>query len=151
MLISNLFIYLFNTLCSDFLTLCKDCVKKMIRKVVVIRFSHRTQCFITTSVDIMFIVLTTEYYVQKQIFIEVFVTQQSAMRHFLFFFFFGKKRFSPILADMEGCRNKVFSSQAMSHYFKLRCRAFGVSFFLRFSVHLIRIFQSRFKSRSFVL
>ena len=40
----------------------------MIKKVVVIRFSHRTQCLITTSVDITFFNLTTEYYVQKQLF-----------------------------------------------------------------------------------
>ena len=38
----------------------------MIKKVVVIRFSHRTQCLITTSVDV--INLTTEYYVKKQLF-----------------------------------------------------------------------------------
>ena len=32
----------------------------MIRKVVVIRSSHRTQCLITTSVDITTIDLTTD-------------------------------------------------------------------------------------------
>ena len=37
-----------------------------IRKVVVIRFSYLTRCLITASVDIIFIDLTTEYYVQKQ-------------------------------------------------------------------------------------
>ena len=37
-----------------------------IRKVVVIRFSYLTQCLITASVDIIFIDLATEYYVQKQ-------------------------------------------------------------------------------------
>ena len=54
--------------------------------------------------------------------------------------FFGKRMFSPILADMEGCCNKVFSSQAMSHCYKLRYHTFGASFFLRFSLHLIQIF-----------
>ena len=48
--------------------------------------------------------------------------------------------FSLILADTEGCCNKVFSSQAMSHWYKLRYHAFGASFFLRFSLHLIQIF-----------
>ena len=42
----------------------------MIKKVVVIRFSHRTLCLITTSLDITFINLTTEYYVYKQLFIK---------------------------------------------------------------------------------
>ena len=49
MLILNRFIYLFNILCKEG------------------RLSHRTQCLITTSVDIMFINLTTEYYVWKQL------------------------------------------------------------------------------------
>ena len=56
------------------------------------------------------------------------------------FFFFGKRMFSPTLAHIESCRNKVFSSQAMSHCYKLRYRAFRVSFFLRFSLNLIQIF-----------
>ena len=47
---------------------------------------------------------------------------------------------SLILADMEGCRNKVFSSQAMSHCYKLRYRAFGASFFLQFLLQFIQIF-----------
>ena len=81
--------------------------------------------------------LTTEYYVQKQIFIEVYVTQRSTKRQI---FFFGKRMFSPTLAHMESCRNKVFLSQAMSHCYKLRYRAFRVSFFLRFSLNLIQIF-----------
>ena len=40
--------------------------------------------------------------------------------------------FYPILADMEGCRNNVFSSQAMSHCYKLWYRAFGASFSYNF-------------------
>ena len=72
-LISNRFIYLFSILCKDFLILCKNCEKIIIiiiiiiiikiKKVVVIRFSHRIQCLITTNVDIMFIILTAKYYV----------------------------------------------------------------------------------------
>ena len=57
-LIPDRFIYLFNILWEDFFSLFL-----MIRKIAVIRFSHRTQCPITTSVDITFINLTTEYYV----------------------------------------------------------------------------------------
>ena len=56
-------------------------------------------------------------------------------------FFFGNWMFSPIFPDMEGCCNKVFSSQAMSHCYKLWYRAFGASFlFVQFSLHLIQIF-----------
>ena len=65
MLIPNRFIYFIHlTFCGKtffcFLFL-------MIRKVVIIRLSHLTQCLITTSVDITFINLTTEYYVWKQL------------------------------------------------------------------------------------
>ena len=38
---------------------------------------------------------------------------------------------------MEGCRNKVFSSQAMSHCHKLRYRAFGVSSLNHFFVFFV--------------
>ena len=57
MLIPNRFIYLFNILCKDFF------LPHFNDKFVIIRFSYRTQCLITTSVDITFIDLTTEYYV----------------------------------------------------------------------------------------
>ena len=56
MLISNRF-NLFNILRKDFRCFF------MIRKVVVIRFSHRTQYLIARSVDITFINVTIEYYV----------------------------------------------------------------------------------------
>ena len=128
MLISNYFSYLIY------------CVKTfvfliiIIRKVVVIRFSHRTQYLITTSVDITFINLTTEYYEQKQL-LSKSMSHSNLPRDF-FFFFFGKKMFSPILVDMEGCCNKVFSSQAMSHCYKLRYLAFGASQFSP-DIHLL--------------
>ena len=57
-IIPNRFIYLFTCL---FNILSKEYFL-VIKKVVVIRFSHRTQCLITTSVDITFINLITEYY-----------------------------------------------------------------------------------------
>ena len=56
MLISNRF-NLFNILCKDFRCFF------MIKKVVVIKFSHRTQYLIATSVDITFINVAIEYYV----------------------------------------------------------------------------------------
>ena len=46
--------------------------------------------------------------------------------------FFGEeeiKACSRLLADMEGCRNKVFSLQAMSHCHKLRYSVLDASFF----------------------
>ena len=46
----------------------------MIRNVVVIRFFHRTQYLITTSVDITFINLPTEYFVVEAIVYEAYVT-----------------------------------------------------------------------------
>ena len=87
MLISNYFSYLIY------------CVKTfvfliiIIRKVVVIRFSHRTQYLITTSVDITFINLTTEYYEQKQL-LSKSMSHSNLPRDF--FFFFLVKRCSPL-------------------------------------------------------
>ena len=44
----------------------------------------------------------------------------------------NKKDVLPGLTDVEGCRNKVFSSQAMAHYHKLRYCASDYFFFYNF-------------------
>ena len=97
----------------------------MITEVVVIRFSHCTQCLITTSVDITFINLATVYYVYKSNCLRS-LCHITIYQEAIFFFrqeaiiIFIQKDVLLYLADMEGCRNKVFSSQAMSHCYKLR-------------------------------
>ena len=51
---------------------------------------------------------------------------------------------------MEGCRNKVFSSQAMSHCHKLRYRAFGVSSLKPFFLFSLFLFVSQYQKGDFV-
>ena len=114
----------------------------MIKEVVVIKFSHRTQYLITTSVDIMFINLTTEYYVQKQLLLKS-MSRVSLPRDI--FFFFSKRMFS--CCPLFRLTWKVVAIRFSHRKQRLNATGFDIVpsvplfyFFLRLSLHLIQIF-----------
>ena len=66
--------------------------------------------------------------------------------YYYYIFLFSKNDVLLYLADMEGCRNKVFSLQEMSHCHKLRYRTFGVSLL---KPNFLFLFISQYKKGGF--